>query len=331
MKLKKIFLLFIFVLGLAGLVAVEHSIIPQMTAYEAIENLPKKKYSSDQYSKIKEALSHKDECIRFVTYNLLANDYDYKQEEKQYQWPKRLPRIVSLIEEMKADVIGVQEPSMNQVKALIPYLEATYSFYAKPLGKGEHCGIFYKKDRFVVVDSRILEMPSESKEHHNKMLTMLTLKDLRTNKLFTICNAHLSFSHVESRALEAHFIAKQAEDLSKKMPVLFMGDLNTFPHRLDLKELPFYDGDYIHRILTESVFTDSRELSLLGHIGPIGTFTNDGEDPTPFRGTGTPGIFLDHIYVSKGFKVLLHAVQPGKVDGHYPSDHMPVIADVIIE
>lgn len=324
MKLKKIFLFFVLILS--SLAAVEHSIIPMMESNEFVENLPVKKYSSSQYAEIKEGLTYKDKRIRVVTYNLLFDIYDDKQEEN-YRWPQRLPRIISLIQEMKADVIGVQEPYKNQVKSLLPYLENTYGFYSKPLDKGEHCGILYRKDRFSVVDSKVLAMTEKSMD----VLTILRLKDLKTNKIFAVLNTHLSFGNVESRLSQTHFIARQAEEISKEMPIIFMGDLNTFPNRLDLQDLPFYDGDYIHRILTEKVLKDSKEISLLGHLGPIGTFTNNGKDIVPFAGTGTPGVFLDHIYVSKGIKVLIHAVESGTVDGWYPSDHMPVIADIVIE
>ena len=69
----------------------------------------------------------------------------------------------------------------------------------------------------------------------------------------------------------------------------------------------------------------------MGHLGPIVTFTNSPENGVPFKGTGTPGIFLDHILVSKGLSVLIHAVQPGTVGGYFPSDHMPVLIDFVVD
>ena len=95
--------------------------------------------------------------------------------------------------------------------------------------------------------------------------------------------------------------------------------------------MPFFDGDYIHRILTKGSLRDTRELSLLGHVGPISTFTNDPDDVHPFQGRGTPGVFLDHIYATKDVTILLHAVQPATVQGEFPSDHMPLIVDFIIQ
>jgi endonuclease/exonuclease/phosphatase family metal-dependent hydrolase len=63
----------------------------------------------------------------------------------------------------------------------------------------------------------------------------------------------------------------------------------------------------------------------------MSTFTNEGQDPAAFKGVGTPGVFLDHIFVTKDLTVLVHAVQPVKVDGCFPSDHMPIVVDLIVQ
>jgi hypothetical protein len=70
--------------------------------------------------------------------------------------------------------------------------------------------------------------------------------------------------------------------------------------------------------------------ALLGHIGPIATFTNTVNDRTPFKGIGVPGIILDRIYSNQNSLILIHGVEPAKVDNHFPSDHMPVIVDFLI-
>lgn len=76
---------------------------------------------------------------------------------------------------------------------------------------------------------------------------------------------------------------------------------------------------------------NSETRSLIGHFGPISTFTNNGAETTPFQGTGTPGIVLDYIYASDKVIILTHATEAGTVDNCFPSDHMPVIIDFIID
>lgn len=321
-------------LGLFGsnnamLQALQDSIIPTMEWYECSKHLCVKKYSHIQYRELQEALSHHKERIRVVSYNILFDLYD-DQREESYRWKQRLPRLAVSIENMDPDILGVQELCNNQVQDLVALLEDKWAFYGESSYWGECNGIFYKKNRFDLIECQAL--PTQDREDMiSNTVMMVHLKDYQTGQKFVVFNTHFSFEDVEERALQAQFIADYIEPISTSIPVILMGDLNTFPHRLDLRRLPFYDGDYIHRILSGRGLKEAKEVSLLGHLGPISTFTNKGDDPTPFLGTGVPGIFLDHLYVSKGITVLLHAVEPALVNGLYPSDHMPVIMDCIIE
>ena len=317
-----VFLLFIFLtFNAANAAVVDNSIVPLMEKFELVGNLNAIKFSNNQFIEIAEALAHKGERIRVVTYNMLRDDLDQKREEVN-RWPQRLPRIVELLNDMRPDVIGAQELSQKQVDDLKPFLGTAFSFYGEKRADGELNGIFFRKDRFSISKGEMWHMASNT-------VTMLQLQDMRTGRLFAIFNTHMSFKANE-REQEIFYIKKQMSKVAAHMPVILTGDLNIFPARLDIEKLPYYDGDYAHRLITKNGFlADSGDVALLGHLGPISTFTNGPLDAIPFRGTGTPGIVLDHIYVSEGITVLVSAVQPATVEGHYPSDHMPVMIDFI--
>lgn len=327
MKIRYFFLIFVY--SISAAIGVEQSIIPLMEKTESLSALPIAKYSTSQFAEIEESLNRKTERLRLVTYNMLAHTYDYKTDPVN-RWPQRLPRILDLLDEMQADIIGAQELYDHQAQDILDHFGETYVFYALPCDDGEQNGIFYRKDRFEVVDSHVWYMSETPEVPDTETLTMLTLRDLRSGQTFAVFNAHLAFSNVNKRDYQARFIQKYAEKYAKNMPVLVTGDLNTFPNRTDLGKLPFYDGDYIHRLLTQESLRDARDMSLLGHIGPLSTFTNATDEAIPFTGIGTPGVLLDHVYISKGITVLLHAVQPGTVDGHFPSDHMPIVVDFLL-
>ncbi len=310
--------------------SIENSIIPLVQKFESVDNLPAKKFSDNQFQEIFQALNQVDQKIRIATYNVLFNLYDHTLDEVN-RWPQRLPRVVELLNEMQPDVLGVQELYPDQLEGLMPYLGNTYDFFAEPCGDDELNGIFYRRDRFEVVESQVYSMASIPGDSSRETLTLLKLKDLKTGKMFAVFNTHLAFSKINKRDAQVRFIADQIASLGDDIPLIFMGDLNTFPNRLDLAKLPAYDGDYIQRLLTQGPLRDARQQALLGHLGPISTFTNGSDNGTPFTGEGTPGIFLDHIYVTKGITVLIHAVQPAKVDGHFPSDHMPILVDFYID
>lgn len=329
MYFKKLTVL-IFCISLSCGYAVENSIIPLVEKFEKIENISAKKYSKMQFEEISAALSRKQESLRIVTFNTLFHLYDHNLSAEN-RWPQRLPRIVEVLAEMQPDVMGVQELYPSQLNDLMPYLEEDYAFFAYPCEDGEMNGIFYRKERFEVVKSQVWYMTEIPDVPSSETLTMLQLKDQLTGKVFALLNTHLAFSKVDKRGFQANFIGDHIDRVSKEMPVFLTGDMNTFPHRLDLEKLPFYDGDYVHRVLMKHSLYDSREMSVLGHLGPYSTFTNNSDDGVPFKGTGTPGVFLDHIYISKGITVLIHAVQPGTVGGLFPSDHLPVLIDAIID
>jgi len=308
---------------------IQNSIIPAMEQIENIENLSIKKFSQTQYQEICDTLAQKDQRVRIATFNMLFPLYDATLDPIN-RWPQRFPRVVEAVMDMNADIIGTQELLQHQVNELMEKLGETYAFYAKPDDKYEMPGILYRKDRFEVVDSHVWKMPSTTGDSHEYILTLLILKDLNTDKIIALFNTHLAFSNINARDIQARFIADIVETYSQDYPTILTGDLNTFPHRRDLENLPFYDGDYIVRILTKGCLSDAKDVSILGHLGPMSTFTNEGQDPTAFKGIGTPGVFLDHIFVTNALTVLVHAVQPVQIDGNFPSDHMPIVVDLIV-
>ncbi len=299
--------------------AVENSVIPLMEKFECIEGLPSEKFTKQQLSEISNALEKKEEVIRLVTYNMLFNLYDHNLEEEN-RWPNRLPRIVELIHEMRPDIINTQELYPTQVEEIVNLIRDEFSFFPGQKDEdGESYGIFYRTDRFQLLSSQI-----------DHPLSMVQLKDRKTDKVIYVFNTHMPFSNIEKREANARKISQMIKPFAEQVAVIFTGDLNTFPGRLDLADLPFSDGDYIHRILSKGSLKDSHHESLLGHFGPISTFTNNSTGVKPFEGTGTPGVILDYIYVSDKVTVLTHAIQQGTVDGHFPSDHMPVLIDFLI-
>jgi endonuclease/exonuclease/phosphatase family metal-dependent hydrolase len=315
---KLLFLLVVSGSALFG--TVEHSIVPE--AAQLYDQLDPKKYSTRQYQEIQEALAHKGERLRVATFNTLFDFYDETLPEP-YKWPQRKGRVVEMIQHLQPDILGVQEVYPRQLADLMSGLEG-YAFYGEPKKNGEINGIFYNVKRLKLLESRFMAP-----------LNIVKLEDRVTGKAIAFCNTHLSFSKIDKREAEARAINKiiseyLLEEHLEKPPLVLVGDMNTFPNLPCLKKMPFLDGSRIERLLKGDILLDARECALLGHLGPLATFSNSEEDIAPFRGKGIPGVFLDHIYVTKDLTVLLHAVEPGLVDGYYPSDHFPLFADITI-
>lgn len=309
---------------------IENAVFPLMNEFENIENLQPLKYSKKQFDEISEALKLKEERIRVMSYNLL---FDTKDAELNVidRWPQRSSRVAQMIKLVKPDIICSQELQRNQLNDLMDSLKDEFSFYGEPIKDNDIerdiDGIFYLTNRFKLLSSRVHLIGTPN---HNHTLTHCHFLDLHTKKEFIIFNTHLPYSSPEERVLSAHFIVKQVQ--ATTLPVILAGDLNTISQRLDYRGLPFYDGDFVKHMLLKGGLFNSIECSLLGHLGPLSTFTNgpDSNNGIPFVGTGVPGIILDHVFVNKDIKVLLHAIDSACIEGRFPSDHMPVIVDLLV-
>lgn len=327
--LKKTIFVFVFIHCVVSY-AIENSIVDLVVKLERIEKLPHRKYDPDQYLEIRSLLEKTKERIRLVSYNILFHLNDYKLSEEN-RWHQRCPRILEILNYINPDIFGVQELYPEQLRSILPYLEKTYNVVSPDVPWGEMNAIFYNKQRFVCKEKVIWSLPSGgSKLHISETLTVAILQDLTTHRQFAVCNLHLPFSSPKGRKEQVQFFLQKVYPTLEDLPVLLIGDFNTFPNRPDLKKLPAFDGDFICRLL-ETKLQDCRHKALMGHVGPLSTFTNLPEDTSPFKGTGTPGVFLDHIFASDSIEVLIHAIDPATVNGHFPSDHMPVFIDFCIQ
>ena len=334
----------------------EHTMITNsvISLLDNIENSPPKKYSERRFLEINKVLEKRAQKIRVVTYNVLFDLFDDKLEEKIHSWPNRLPGIVAAIENMRPDILCVQEAYPKQLQDLQNQLENTFTCFVDAKITGELNAIFYKKERFELdaksygngLSSGSIELPLNPQDdaliakipdylplelEPGRYLTLAHFIDKLNNKPFVVINAHLTYDRVNSKEDQAYFIVELVRKLhGLNKPVIFAGDLNTFPNRPDLPRFRFYDGDHIRQIF-QAVLKNSKDIALLGHVGPLSTYTKDflKPDSKPFEGIGTQDVVLDHIYLSPEVFAIVNATEPCQVNGQFPSDHMPVIADII--
>ena len=320
--------------------AIENSIVGLLDSKRLIHNIEAKKYSRNQYGAIAEALRQKSGIIRIASYNMLFDRYDYLLPVN-FRWKQRLTRLVDIIDDMHADLICFQELYPNQIKELLDALDDEYTLTSctESDDEDEPCeinGILIRKGRFQcqkVLTWYISETPSEPMldlaPKEKKTVCEVHLTDWVSKKELVVLCTHISFGSPDSREYAAKVLSNYVEPLCKNKPVILAGDFNTFAARLDEPILPYYDGNYMLKILTSKSLRNAKDAALIGTMGPLSTYTNKEGALMPFQGTGTPGVFLDHIFTAGQIVVLLHAVQPAKVDGFFASSHMPVIVDCI--
>jgi endonuclease/exonuclease/phosphatase family metal-dependent hydrolase len=256
-----------------------------------------------------------------MTYNIrYAGD---KKSDSVNAWEYRREPVASMIRFNRTDIVGLQEALKIQLDDFMKILpEYIWIGIGRDEGKtgGEFSALLIKKDRFKIIKqstfwlSETPEKPSKSWDAALlRIVTWVKLFDKRTKKEFFIFNTHFDHMGVEARKNSASLLMKKISEISSTLPVVITGDFNCLK-----------DSDPYKIITTSSPhFFDAQFISENGHYGGRVSFNN-------FRDSLEANNKIDFIFVNEKVKVYQHGIVSEKFNGHYPSDHMPVLADLII-
>lgn len=270
--------------------------------------------TSDEYS------------FRLMSFNIRVN----LPSDGENAWPHRKEMVASTIQYHDPDMIGVQEARIEQVQDLADRLP-DYSWFG--VGRddgsmaGEFMAIFYRTDRFHLLEDSTFWLSQTPHKPglgwdaaYIRTVTSGKFKDLRSNKVFYLLNTHFDNKGEIARVNSAHQILDYVNTLEKNTPVLVTGDFNATP---DSQPYRVLTGDDEGRDRLSLI--DAIEISELRHHGPTGTFS--GFDITSLAGDLRR---IDYIFVSEGVAVEKHATLSDSFDGRLPSDHLPIVADIIL-
>lgn len=264
--------------------------------------------SASNTSTIEPKEFHFDETIRVMSFNILS---DIDQE---HEWEKRQSAVVSMIRFHHADLIGIQEPSESQVKDLLASLP---EFEILP---GIFNPIIYRKSRFEYISSGSFYLSHTPNEpslgwdaRFPRATSWVKLKDQKSDREFIFFNTHFDYHGKNARDESAKLLQAKVQEIAKASPFIIAGDFNLFPN---------LGGEETYQILTSS-FRDAQGSSQFPHHGPTGTWSG-------FKEAGQPGVKPDCIFVGPMIEVYLHGVLSDTFDGEFPSDHLPVVADLLI-
>lgn len=259
------------------------------------------------------------QSLKVMSYNIrldLASD-------GENDWTHRLPFFTGQVLFYEPDVLGVQEATPSQVTDMSnSFPQYLYTGEGRDGGgKGEASGIYYKKDRLTLLQTKtfwLSETPDTISKGWdaalNRVCTYALFKDKHTKKKFWVFNTHLDHIGELARTNSIALILTKIAALNKKNdPVVFMGDFNTEPGAARLEQI-------------KKVMDDSRAVSLEKPFGPAGTFNG-------FKHNEPVTKLIDYIFVSKGpaIQVKKYAVLSDSDRLRYPSDHLPVYAEITIK
>ena len=308
--------------------AVEESVLPSMenVYVQAFGN----KVNSTQKELMQEAIQKQAQKFRIMTYNMLYNAHEAEDKlPMKHRWESRKLRLLTYLAFAKADIIGSQELQEGQVQEVMGFLENTYGYYGEKTreneGRTDTNAIFYNKNRVELIESKTIPYIDD---HCKNAFTYCRFKDRSTNKEFVVLNTKLSWGNPDRRLAEAMQLNDYSNHFSPKDPVIVLGDFNLYPFMLHKRNI-FFDGDYVAQVLVGKNLKDAKSISIFGHFGPLCSITNSADTLDPFIGAQLAGFMLDRILVNEQVKVLTHGIDIAKVGDEFPSDHFPVIADVL--
>jgi len=254
--------------------------------------------------------------LRVATYNLRMNT----ASDGADAWPNRKEMVKGLIRYHDFDVFGTQEGFRGQLNDITALPDYAFVGRGRDDGKeaGEHSAIFYRKARLKLLETGdfwLSETPDKpglgwDATCCNRICTWAKFRDLETKKDFFFFSVHFDHQGVEARRQSGKLMVQKVQEIAKNAPVICVGDLNSTP-----------DTEQVHTL--QALLQDAHEVTQQPAYGPVGTFQGFKLD-APLQDR------IDYIFVSKGIEVLDYAALTDTLHGHYPSDHLPVVATVVL-
>lgn len=339
--LVKVLFLYLSSVCLAFGYEIENSIVQELNS-NYYRSQHKDKFSDEHYNELVKALEASCQ-MRLMSYNVLSQFYDSLQKE-QNTWAHRKDRVIALIDHISPDVFCCQELTPIQIDDFKNHWGDKYGTYA-PLPSDDRCftemlGIFYNKEKFDLKYSEKREIGISHYSHELgsycfQYYIKVHLVEKKSGKEFVLYNTHADYLKPEGRLELVKSLLESAEKDAESYPTILAGDFNTKPSMLPAffegYGLPAFDSNYLLQLLTKNGFRNTLDLPLIAHIGPFSTFTMPQQNLVPFTDVDYFGSTLDHIFVTPNtIKTIFHAIEPAQVNGHYPSDHVPVFVDLSI-
>ena len=255
--------------------------------------------------------------VNVLSFNIRYNNPD----DGEHAWPNRKGMVASVVRFHAADLIGMQEVLRSQIDDLTVLLP-NYSWYGVGRNDGKNSGefspIFYRRDRFQLLDSGEFWLSKNPDQIASKswdaalprIATWVKFRDRESKQEFIHLNTHFDHRGEVARARSAELILDRLKTLSGNMPVVVTGDFNVPPE------------SEAYATMT-SMLVDSKLESVSEPHGPEGTFGGFTVK------VGDTGDRIDYVFVAEGTKVLRYAALSDQWDGRYPSDHLPVLAEII--
>ena len=235
-------------------------------------------------------------------------------------WQDRYTHLTDLIKFHEFEIFGVQEAfkeQLNDMSAKLPNFKYIGVGRDDGADKGEHSSIFYDTRRFEVGESGTFWLSATDTKTPNKgwdaalprICTWGIFKDKKNGKKFIFMNTHFDHVGVEARKESAKLILTKAKELAKNLPLILTGDFN-----IDENNEAYFT------LSKSGVVEDTYDLAEIVYE-PNSSFNSWGKS---IKEKGR----IDHIFITKPFKVHKYGILTDNYMGKFPSDHFPVYVEL---
>ena len=262
------------------------------------------------------------EPIRAATYNIQWEGY-----VKKPTWDERLVALKKGFEDCNFDIVGVQEADTMMSNTLAKVLDGRYGWVGTVEANDETSSgfiplnpIFYKKDRFEVLDQDTFWFGhAHGKIGYDswgmRLCNYAKFRDKTNGMEFYLFNSHFDHRGQEAKEYSSVVLLDKVMTLANGLPVILTGDFN-----MDEKT-PGYAK------LIESGIVDDSMLAL-----PVTKRINaqyfSMANYKPKEKISKSGLHIDHVfYTPANSKVLSWKLILDSYDGVYGSDHLPIMID----
>lgn len=241
--------------------------------------------------------SYTPTTLNVATYNLRnANGGDSLRGDG---WGKRYPVIAKMVQFHGFDIFGTQECFLHQLqdmKAALPGYDYIGVGRDDRKDAGEHSAIFYRTDKFEVVDKGnfwLSETPDVPSKGWDAVLPRICswgrFKCKDTGFEFLFFNLHMDHIGKKARVESAFLVQKKMKEFGPELPAILTGDFNVDQTHSSYRAL-----------VSQGVLCDSYEAS---HFRYATNGTFNGFNPNSFSTSR-----IDHIFVSPAFTVEKYGV-----------------------
>ncbi|MGB5260816.1 MAG: endonuclease/exonuclease/phosphatase family protein [Gammaproteobacteria bacterium] len=242
---------------------------------------------------------------------------------------RRKPLVLDVLKNFDADVIGLQEASIEQRAAIASEL-TEFAMFPLPSDAGDE-SILYRISRFDLEASGHEYLRREPEKPGTNIgvrdFFWVHLYDRLSDKRFYVANLHTDHRSSErGRQLDGVLIGEWIRQRKFADPVILTGDFNGKPDQpryLYLTGQRAYAGEDGSTVSMPVPMLDTFTAAnrLARHAGAVNA-SNGGENNSNR---------IDYIFVPRGSKVIDSRVIYKHVNGAYPSDHFPLFSEIELE